>query len=551
MENSKGNDFTIKLLLEPTTVQERMLDALFDNANQIFNAVEDEGEKRVRRLRNLGERRMLVARMEELGKRSRKQKKAITGEKVNEEEKDAAASEYVATQKELHMVKERLAEIKKQNGYAQYSLQAYAHQVAANLDAKLPYDVVTNVSDDAWRALQKYFKGETRKLRRRPTKGQSMLWSKRTDSPFKLIDSSHLRIAGQLVPISSPQKRKPDDWMRQAMGKRTKRIGVKREVVCDRKRYFALIDKEGHPPGRAAGEFLAGRDGKVLLDPGPSTLFEMSRDLNGQMEFRCYELCRGIDFREVEVDALRRKMSRSLRQANPQCYDADGAVVKGARFTNISKRYKEMKSELSALLGGVALERDISHDRLANLILSHGSHIIVDRTRWQALARRKKETSCRKSDGRAMPNKRFGDSIGKRAPGALLSKVEERAGWCGGSYEEILSELAKTSQYDHIYNIWTKIALDVRWKKIGGKYWVQRDCYALFYMDHLVPVYTTGKDGAVKVVGYEVDVQGMVDEFEDFLEAQACFMEWVDAHGTDKIKAVTRRPKELLAELGE
>ena len=541
---SKKDVFTIKLRLHPTTKEKPVLDKLFDNANQIFDAVEDEGEKRIRKLRNLGERIMLIERSKQLNKEAGKLRKRLKDSRMEEREKDDAALEYVKNRQEAYDVQIRLAEIKKENGFNKYSLQKFAHKIAAKLESPLPYDVVTNVSDEAWKALSKYFKGESKKLRRRSVKGQSTLWSKRPSSPFAIIDDSFLHVKELLVKIAESQSRSKDEWLEQAMALPTNRLGIKRETIAGKTVHSLLVEKVGKPPKRSEGDSLVAKSGKVLLDPGPSVLFEMSRDEDDKMIFRSYELCRGVDFRECEKAKIQEKMSRSLRKSNPQCFDDDGAVIKGSRFENKSHAYEKYKTELGEINFEIALQREESHDRLANLILSHGNHVVVDKTRWKALSARSKESKCKHDNGRIISKSRYGKSIGKRAPGSLLAKIEERTLWAGGDYVEIDPLLAKTSQYDHFTGEWKKIGLDVRWKKLGSKYWVQRDCYALFYMDHLLPIY----DGDGKLVDYYVDRQGMFDDFEDFLEAQERFMKWVDEHGTGKIKEVTRRPKDMASD---
>ena len=525
---------------------EQLLDMLFDNANQVNNAVLSEGVKRLHRLRIHGERRMLIKRLDELNRMIKAYKdKAAKNKKLSSKGKQREAftndelSAYASLLKERKWAVSRLAEIKNEVGFSKYALQAYAHKIGNDLGDILPYDVESNIADDVWKTVGKLFKGEARKKHCRKVKGDSVMWGKRATTPFAVIDDSYVRVEKALVPLFD-QKAHLGKWGEEISALKTKRVGLLREINGNNKEYYVLENKDGMPKGKLSDIVIPDR--KVILDPGPSAMFVMTRNGNGKMVFACFELCQDVDLENDEISKLRRDMSRSLNMNNPDCFDEDGSPIAGKKKANKTCHYDKMKSELSEMLRTVAIQRKESHIRLANHVLKSGNHIIVDKTSWNALSKRKKKTTFKKNDGRAQSKSRFGKSIGDHAPGLFLSILREKAEITGGFYEEILPQFAKTSQYDHFTGKWRKIDLHVRWKKIGDKYWVQRDCYTLFYIDHLSAIY----DAEGCVIDYEIDRDGMARDFNEFLEAQDRFMKWVDEHGSSKIRELTRRPKEML-----
>lgn len=70
---------------------------------------------------------------------------------------------------------------------------------------------------------------------------------------------------------------------------------------------------------------------------------------------------------------------------------------------------------------------------------------------FSGLAKRTKETIVNKK-GRYKRKKRFGKSIGNRAPAMYLSIIEWKLGYLGKGLHYVDTVSFKASQYDHVSN---------------------------------------------------------------------------------------------------
>jgi len=97
---------------------------------------------------------------------------------------------------------------------------------------------------------------------------------------------------------------------------------------------------------------------------------------------------------------------------------------------------------------------------------------------YKALQKRSKETKIN-DKGKILSKKRFGKSLGNKAPSMFLDILERKLNWYGKPLNRINIWTAKASQYDHSEDTCKKKKLSQRWTIVDGNI-VQRDMYSSF-----------------------------------------------------------------------
>ncbi|MCD8368911.1 MAG: hypothetical protein LUC94_01025 [Clostridiales bacterium] len=134
------------------------------------------------------------------------------------------------------------------------------------------------------------------------------------------------------------------------------------------------------------------------------------------------------------------------------------------------------------------------HGYQSNRIVESCASLTKEPMNYQALAKRAKETSrqdklsaVKKKDGsvrmvhKFKRTKRYGGSIGRRAPAAFINMVERKMARYGGTVTDVDICAYRASQYDHTTGTYKKPELSDRTKMIGG-HLVQRDLYSAFLL---------------------------------------------------------------------
>lgn len=75
--------------------------------------------------------------------------------------------------------------------------------------------------------------------------------------------------------------------------------------------------------------------------------------------------------------------------------------------------------------------------------------------------------------------KRFGKSLGNKAPSMLLTIINRKLGYYGEKLIKINTFEAKASQFNHFDGTYTKKSLSQRWNNFNGVK-IQRDLYSAF-----------------------------------------------------------------------
>ena len=253
-----------------------------------------------------------------------------------------------------------------------------------------------------------------------------------------------------------------------------------RKFVRNKYKYYVQIVFKGTPPLKVDNETGEVKhyigEGDVGIDIGTSTIAYSSAT-----DVKILELADKVQDIEDEKRRLLRKMDRSLRATNPDNYNEDGTIKKqgNKKVTWVkSNHYIKYKNQLKELYRKQADVRKYQHECLANQIISLGDNIYVEKMNFQGLA--KKSTKTEKDEkGRFKKKKRFGKSIGNRAPSMLLSTIDRKLSYYGKSLIKIDTWSAKASQFNHFDGTYWKKKLSQRWNNFNGIR-VQRDLYSAF-----------------------------------------------------------------------
>jgi hypothetical protein len=265
-------------------------------------------------------------------------------------------------------------------------------------------------------------------------------------------------------------------------------------------RYYLQAVMDGTPPTSQ----LEGGRGSVGIDIGTSTV-AVSSDVQTELEELFPDENRHS--RETEITRLNRSLDRKRRATNPDNYNEDGTIKKGKKTWTFSPRYIKDRTRLSELKRKEALSRKLAHRTLAKKIVSYGDRFVVEEMNFSGLARRSKETKVNETTGRCVSKKRFGRTIGHRAPGLLIALIKEAAERSGKTFIVADTRSVKASQLDHTTGEYIKVPLSARTKTVDS-FKVQRDLYSAFLLQH------------VKDDRKTVDLSLCAQNFERFLDNQ-------------------------------
>ena len=273
-----------------------------------------------------------------------------------------------------------------------------------------------------------------------------------------------------------------------------------RKEINGRHNYYLQAVMDGVAPGVG----LEGGRGSVGIDIGTSTI-AVSSEVQTELEELFPDKKRFE--RASEIARLNRSLDRKRRATNPDNYNEDGTIKKGKKIWNHSSRYKKDLTKLSELKRKEALSRKLAHRTLAKKIVSYGDRFVVEEMNFAGLAKRAKETKVNEKTGKFQSKKRFGSTIGYRAPGLLVAFIKERAEREGKVFIEADTRSVKASQLDHTTGEYIKVSLSARTKTVDN-FKVQRDLYSAFLLQH------------VKDDKKTVDLELCSKNFERFLSNQ-------------------------------
>ncbi len=452
---------TLPLLTEKW--QSDRLEKRFEIARQIYNTLLNYELKKLRRLEQSAE---YIAIQTEL-------QKLYEADKI-----DKAALKPLYQQRET---------LRKSVGFTEYDFKTDIKDFYKHFNDNIGSSVAVHViASQVWQAFDRLFygNGKTVHFKRRgdiqSLRGYSV--AGKSGGVEIIFRGSYIAWKGLKLPL-----------------KLDKNNAYEQEMLQKRVKYCRIVKKEGkHKPHWYVQLMLEGKpvlkcdkdtgelrhpvgNGAVGIDIGPQTIAYAA-----EAEVALKELADGVKNIEHEKRLLQRKLDRSRRSTNPDNFAADGTVRRGVKLNwKKSKRYICLQHELAHLQRQQAELRKRQHTELVNHLLSLGDRFYVEDMEWPALTHRAKETAISEKTGRYKRKKRFGKSVGNKAPAMLIDILDQKLKSRGLDGVIKVKTTVRASQFNHMTGEYQKKSLGQRWNDMPDGKRIQRDLYSAFLLQHM------------------------------------------------------------------
>ena len=276
------------------------------------------------------------------------------------------------------------------------------------------------------------------------------------------------------IPVKAFNKYQQLSLMR---SEKIKYVQIIRKTIRGKMVYYLQIVCQGTPPSK-----VTKGNGVVGIDPGISTVAFAS-----QKEVALVDLVpKNITRKEKLLKRFDQAIERSRRVNNPECYNENGTIKKGARFKRSSNRQMHLRNRRRKVYRSLSEERKKLQGQLVNRIVSQASIIKIEELNVKGLQKRSRDIRINPKTNRPFSKKRFGKSIFRAAPSAFKTALETRASQLGIDVEVISPKDVKPSQYNHITQSFEKKPLSTRVYNLSDEYPdVQRDLYSAFLIEHI------------------------------------------------------------------
>jgi transposase len=369
--------------------------------------------------------------------------------------------------------------LREQYGFSEYGLHEAATRlrtawIAEHLDAVLAQTLATR----AYRALNRVCLGKAKRVRfKSRSRGLSSIENKRNDTGLRFVLQKSAQGQQGLLIWKQDQMRAlidgTDPVVTYGLAQRIKYARLIRRPVsspnaqgadCQGYRYCVQLVLEGsayHKPKHTVGTETIG------LDLGPSSIAIVPHQAEARLEI----LAGALIPDEHAIRRLQRKMDRQRRAANPEHYDEQGRPKsrgkQGLRWKQ-SKGYQATKRRKATKDRKLKAHRKSVHGRTVHEIVALGKTICTEKISYQGW------------------QKRYGKSVGLRAPGMLIDQLRRTVASTGGTLIEVPTRATKLSQFCHGCGAQVKKPLAQRWHQCAcGIGPIQRDLYAAFLAAYL------------------------------------------------------------------
>ena len=391
------------------------------------------------------------------------------------------------TQKECDKT---LFELRKSYGLTEYGLQTYLNCQRKTLYSpyrKLNSGELQVIASQAYKALEKvlFYKIKAHSLRFRSKYDLNVSYRNRVNTTgTRLVKSDKQGIAYRLylhkmstfvdIHVKAFNRYQQESLLR---SEKIKYVQIIRKTIRGKRVYILQIICQGFPQVK-----ITHGNETVGIDPGISTVAYAS---NSEVEL--VDLVpKNINQKEKLMKLLDRKIERSRRVNNPDCYREDGTIKKGARFKHPSNRQLRLQVRRLKAYRSLSEERQKLQGQLANRIVSLARLIKIEDLSVKGFQRRSREIRINPKTNRPFSKKRFGKSIFRAAPSAFRNALQTRAHQLGIDFEAISPKDTKPSQYNHITQTFEKKSLSTRIYNLSEDVTnVQRDLYSAFLIGHI------------------------------------------------------------------
>ena len=372
----------------------------------------------------------------------------------------------------------QIAEHYRSYGYSEYALHAYVAEHCRKY-VNLGIDEKQKLATRAFRAVEKIRKGDAKRVRF-PRSWESVSFEgKSCRSKLHLKTGEHVVCFGRKYQFELMVK-PTDEYAMLCMMDRCKYVRILKRKIRGKDKWYAQLVMEGMPPSkkRKMGE------GTVGLDIGTSTI-AISSDSTVEL----HELAPQCRTDERKIRRLQRAIDRSKRAMNPDNYNTNGTVKKGRHVWKKSKRYVRLQNRLSEMQRKAAVHRKQAHEALANYIVAMGDDIRVEQMQMQGLASRSKQTTRNAENGKIKSKKRYGRTIGIRAPSMLVEAINRKLGYHGKQIVKVNTCTVKASQYNPLDGTYKRKDLKDRLIQLDENTCVQRDMLSAYLVQHTNSTY--------------------------------------------------------------
>lgn len=407
-----------------------------------------------------------------------------------------AREDYLAIQEQLKETKndaerkklyKQIEKIRSETGFSEYSfktdIKAFYKHFQENIGSSV---AVHGIASQVWIAFDKLFHGSGKavhfKKRGELTTVRGYSVAGKSGGIEIIFRNTFIEWKGLKLPIKLDPSNAYETEMLQ---KRVKYCRIIKKPGKNKNHFYVQLSLEGKPAVKyhqQTGEILhpVGH-GNVGIDIGPQTIAYVA---DGEIELK--ELADQVNNIERKKRVLLRKMDRSRRATNPDNYNPDGTIKRGVKLTkNKSKRYIKCQRQLAHLMRQQAETRKRQHNELANHLLSLGDHFYIEDMEWPSLTHRSKKTEISEKTGKFNRKKRFGKSVGNKAPATLTTLLDLKLKSRGLEGVTKVNTMVRASQYNHITDDYQKKKLSDRWNNMPDGRKIQRDLYSAFLLQHM------------------------------------------------------------------
>lgn len=437
--------FIVQFPLKTENYQEDILDKRFEIGRQIYNSLVNITQKRYREMIKTKNYRNLISQ--------------LSGDK-----------------KKDRPIWKQINEIRKQFGMSEYSFYKDVQRLQRHFSKNIDSHTTQRIASNLWRAYEELFYGNGEQIHYKKFGSINSLEGKSNKTGIRFKDNTILW-NGLKIPVIIDYN---NYYENQALKSEIAYCRITRKFIRNKYKYYVQIVFRGTPPLKVDNETGEVKhsigEGDVGIDIGTSTIAYSSAT-----DVKILELADRVQNIENQKRRLLRKMDRSRRAINPNNYNEDGTIKRSGNkkmVWNKSNHYIRYQDELKELYRKQTDVRKYQHECLANEIISLGDNIYVEKMNFQGLAKRSTKTE-ENEKGRFKKKKRFGKSIGNRAPSMLLQIIGRKLSYYGKSLIKIDTWQAKASQFNHFDGTYNKKRLSQRWNDFNGVK-VQRDMYSAF-----------------------------------------------------------------------
>ena len=451
---------------------ENHLEKSFNIANSAYNEALGLGLRRIKAMRANPRYQELLETRQSLAKSTQRLKK----------------SKGLAWQ--LKLYDKSLSNLRLEYGLSEFSLSK--HLTNRRNEPNSPYQHLNSselqvIAKDVYHTLEKviFYKVKPHKVRFRSKYNLNASFrNKMNNTGTRIVPSEKTGVAyilfihkaSTFVDISAKAFNKYQQ-LSLLLAEKIKYVQMVRKTIRGKRMYYLQIVCQGYPLAKTTkGEH------KVGIDPGVSTVAYASSD-----EVALVDLVpKNVTSCEKLIKSLNRKIERSRRVNNPDCYHSNGKIKRGVRFKRPTNRAKRLIRRRQKAYRSLAEERRKLQGELINRIVSQASIIRMEELNVKGLQKRSKDIRINPKTNRPYSKKRFGKVILKAAPSYFREALKTKANTLGIEFKIINPQKVKPSQYNHLTQSFEKKTLSTRIFDLSSEWTgVQRDLYSAFLIGHI------------------------------------------------------------------